>query len=136
MEITVCVIDDHTTEFSYACAGSRFLIYGNDEFTMFKGDNKHIGDEIHGGFTSYQTNYADLRSTDQLYLFTDGFQDQFGGPNDKKYSFRRILELLEDNVGKPLPDQQELIEEAFDEWIGHGEQTDDLSVISIIRNLV
>ena len=44
MEITICVFDDNKSEMSYACAGSRFLVYENEAFTMFKGDNKHIGD--------------------------------------------------------------------------------------------
>jgi PAS domain S-box-containing protein len=136
MEITVCVIDDSTNEMAFACAGSRFLIYSNEEFTMFKGDNKHIGDVNVNGFTTYSTNFAELNPNDQLYLFTDGFQDQFGGPNDKKYSFRRMLELFEGNKEESLYEQQTVIEEAFDSWIGQGDQTDDLSVISIVRNLI
>ncbi len=134
MEITICLIDDHSDEMAFACAGSRFLIYGENEFTMYKSDNKHIGDKPYDGFTSYQTNYTKFTGKDQLYLFTDGFQDQFGGPNDKKYSFRRLLELLESYRDLPLFEQRDKIEKEFDSWIGNGEQTDDLTLISIIKN--
>lgn len=136
MEISVIVIDEKSNEIAFGCAGSRFLIYSDNEFTMYKGDNKHIGDLTIPGFEGYITNYTQFNPDDQLYLFTDGFQDQFGGPNDKKYSFRRMLELLEENIHLPLDQQQEIIEKEFDAWIGNGEQTDDLSVISVRRHTV
>lgn len=131
MEITICSIDKKSGEMMFACAGSRFLMYKKGEFTMFKGDTKHIGDIHHDGFQSFQTNYTTFDNDDQLILFTDGFQDQFGGPNDKKYSFRRLLELFDEAIHEPLGRQKEIIEEEFDNWIGHGEQTDDLTVISL-----
>lgn len=131
MEITVCTINKSSGEMMFACAGSRFLMHRDGEFTMFKGDNKHIGDIHHDGFQCYQTNYTTFGGDDQLFLFTDGFQDQFGGPNDKKYSFRRLLELFEEVINQPLSDQKEIIEEEFDKWIGMGDQTDDLTVISL-----
>lgn len=136
MEITVCLFNDDSDEMSFACAGSRFLIFRNGEFTMYKGDIKHIGDKPQTGFTGYQTNFTEVGSDDQLYLFTDGFQDQFGGPDDKKYLFRRFLELLESNNSAPLHEQREIIEQEFDEWIGNGEQTDDITLVSIIRNKI
>lgn len=132
MEITICVFDDNKSEMSYACAGSRFLIHENEAFTMFKGDNKHIGD-IEESFAGYNTHYANFSSTFNLFLFTDGFQDQFGGPKDKKYSFRRLLELLEANINLPLEEQRKMIEADFEQWIGDNPQTDDVSIISIKR---
>ena len=135
MEVTICVIDENSNEMTYACAGSRFLIRNNDGFTMFKGDNKHIGDQPHEGFTSYQSNISQFNHEDQLYLFTDGFQDQFGGPNDKKFSFRRMLEMFEKTMDKPLIEQKIDVEKEFNDWIGKGEQTDDVTLISIKRNL-
>jgi serine phosphatase RsbU (regulator of sigma subunit) len=67
-------------------------------------------------------------------LFSDGYQDQFGGPNDKKFSFRRILELLEMNVELSLIKQRHEFEEDFNAWIASGEQTDDVTIISIKKN--
>lgn len=134
MEISICVLDNKNDELSYACAGSRFLIYSNNEFTMYKSDAKHIGDMGEYGFKSYQTYFTHLGTDDQLYLLTDGFQDQFGGPNDKKFSFRRLLEIFESSSNLPLFEQKQLLEEEYESWIGNGEQTDDLTVISIRRN--
>lgn len=136
MEITICVIDDKTNELAYACAGSRFLIYEDNAFTMLKGDNKHIGDESTENFSSYSTHYTPFSAENQLYLFSDGFQDQFGGTNDKKFSFRRILELLESKVDLPLVKQRIDIEHEFDDWTGSENQTDDVTIISIKRNVI
>jgi PAS domain S-box-containing protein len=131
MEITICAIDKYSNDMSFACAGSRFLIYRNSEFTMYKGDNKHIGDIHFDGFQNYQTNFLTVEKNDQLFLFTDGFQDQFGGPNDKKYSFRRLLEVFEDGIDRPLSDQKSALEHEFKNWIGFADQTDDLTIISV-----
>jgi PAS domain S-box-containing protein len=135
MEITVCVFDEKSDELAFACAGSRFLIFENESFTMLKGDNKHIGDDPTPGFTGYNTHYANFTSDNQLYLFTDGMQDQFGGPNDKKFSFRRILEIFESSVSLPLIEQRIHIEEEFNEWITDGDQTDDVTIISLKKNI-
>lgn len=134
MEITICVFNENKSEMSYACAGSRFLIYEKEAFTMFKGDNKHIGD-IEESFEGYHTHYTSFNSSYNVFLFSDGFQDQFGGPKDKKYSFRRLLELLESNINLPLDEQQKMIEADFNLWIGDNQQTDDVSIISVKRNL-
>ncbi len=130
MEVTVCVFNDDSDEVLYACAGSRFLIYEKSVFTMFKGDNKHIGD-IEDNFEGYNTHTTSFSSDYNLFLFTDGFQDQFGGTKDKKYSFRRLLELFESNINLPLCEQRIMIEESFDRWIGDNHQTDDVTVISL-----
>lgn len=131
MEVTVIVFDDrHPDQIAFACAGSRFLVYEKNEFTMFKGDNKHIGD-AEDQFETYRTHYASFSSNFTLFLFTDGFQDQFGGPKDKKYSFRRLLELFESNINMPLKEQRKMIDDNFDRWIGKNTQTDDVSIIAV-----
>lgn len=135
MEITICTIDNASNELAYACAGSRFLVYADDSFTMLKGDNKHIGDRPPKDFTHFSTHYTQFTPEHTLYLFTDGLQDQFGGKDDKKFSFRRVLSMLERNVHLPLPDQRKNVEARIDEWIGGGEQTDDITVLTIKRKL-
>jgi PAS domain S-box-containing protein len=131
MEITICVIDHRTAELSYACAGSRFLIYENNSFTMYKGDTKHIGDAALPGFKGFITHFTKLSENSTLYLFTDGFQDQFGGSKDKKYSFRRMLELFEANIRLPLSEQEGMIAQEFDQWRADEEQTDDVSILAL-----
>lgn len=135
MEITICAIDENSDEMAYACAGSRFLIHSDDTFTMFKGDNKHIGDHAPKDFKMHSTHYTRFTSDDYLYLFTDGVQDQFGGANDKKFTFRRVLTMLENNVDFALPDQRKNIEKKLNNWIGKSEQTDDITLMAIKKKL-
>lgn len=131
MELTICVLNSNADTMLYACAGSKFLVHDGESFSLFKGDNKHIGDDRPSGFNGYVTHHAVLPKNSTLYLFTDGFQDQFGGRKEKKYSLRRLLELLEENIRLPLAIQSQMINEEFDNWKGDEEQTDDVTVIAI-----
>jgi PAS domain S-box-containing protein len=131
MEITICVFNPKNNELSYACAGSRFLVYDNNSFTMHKGDSKHIGDRATETFSSFTTHHTKFNPTATLYLFTDGFQDQFGGVKNKKYSFRRMIELFEANIRLPLEDQHHMIETEFDKWKSDDVQTDDVTIIAL-----
>lgn len=130
MEVTICVFEEGTSQLAFGCAGSRFLLFERNEFTMFKGDNKHIGDREEN-FDTYKTHYAQMSDNYNLYLFTDGFQDQFGGPKDKKFSFRRLLELFESNINLPMKEQSKMIDNEFKKWIGNYNQTDDITIIGI-----
>lgn len=135
MEIAICVFDHKTNSLSYACAGARFLIHDGISFNLFKGDNKHIGDEKPDGFENYITHHTNLSDAFTAYLFTDGFQDQFGGRKNKKYSFRRMLELFEENIRLPLDEQYKMIDEEFTKWMEDESQTDDVAIVGI-RGLV
>lgn len=135
MEVTICVFNNKTNKMTYACAGSRFLVYENNSFTMFKGDNKHIGD-VEPDFRGYNSYFKEFQSEFNLFLFTDGFQDQFGGPKDKKYSFRRLIELFEVNINLPLVEQGRIIESDFENWIGNNQQTDDVTILSVTRKMI
>ncbi len=135
MEIVICVFNDKTNQMSYGCAGSRFLVFENNSLTMFKGNNKHIGD-IEPAFAGYNSYFKEFTTDYHLFLFSDGFQDQFGGSNDKKYSFRRLIDLFEANINLPLNEQRKIIESDFDNWIGDTQQTDDVTVISVMREII
>lgn len=131
MELTVCTIDHSTGLLSYACAGSRFLIFENNSFNLYKGDVKHIGDTQFEEFRGFITHFVQLNNDSILYLLTDGFQDQFGGLKNKKFSFRRLLEVLEANTRLPLQEQKNMIEDEFDKWKLGYDQTDDVTIIAI-----
>lgn len=66
-----------------------------------------------------------------LYLFTDGYADQFGGPKGKKYKYKQLQQLIMDNAQLPMEKQKRILEEEFEKWKGNNEQTDDVCVIGI-----
>lgn len=98
---------------------------------MYKGDNKHIVDAPHPGFKGYISHYTKLTENSNFYLFTDGFHDQFRGSKDKKYSFRRMLELFEANIRLPLDEHENMIASEFQQWRVDEIQTDDVSIIAL-----
>ena len=66
-----------------------------------------------------------------IYLFSDGYADQFGGPENKKYFTKRFEELLFDIHDKPLNEQKELLKASLYDWMGSNDQVDDILVIGI-----
>ncbi|MFZ9451935.1 MAG: hypothetical protein ACO27N_07455, partial [Bacteroidia bacterium] len=68
---------------------------------------------------------------DGVYLFTDGFADQFGGPNQKKYKYKAFRETLCKNSNLPIQQQGIVLEQAFEAWKGALEQVDDVLVMGI-----
>jgi tetratricopeptide (TPR) repeat protein len=79
----------------------------------------------------FATQSLDLNKGDVLYLFTDGYADQFGGEKGKKFKYKQLQQLLMDNVQLPMAEQKKVLEKAFTEWQGSLEQTDDVCVIGI-----
>ena len=66
-----------------------------------------------------------------IYLFSDGFADQFGGPKGKKFKYKPFKHLLLENADKPMVEQKENLEKTFTEWKGNFEQVDDITVLGI-----
>lgn len=131
MELTICAYNHKTKELSYALAGGKFVILQNGELNILKGDSKHIGDYRDEVIFKYKEEKITLNEEDTIYLLSDGFQDQFGGPRNKKFNFKKMRLILEENQEKPLLDQKEILEKAFIDWIADYEQTDDVSVIAL-----
>lgn len=133
IEVTICIYNERNKTLEYACAGSKLMLHDGKSFSIRKGDSKHIGDE-HPNFQGYVSHHQPVNSETTIYLFTDGFYDQFGGFQQKKYSIRRLLELLMQNISLPLKTQQKIIIEEFENWKSTTEQTDDVTIIGLRIN--
>jgi serine phosphatase RsbU (regulator of sigma subunit) len=68
---------------------------------------------------------------DVLYLFSDGYYDQFGGPSGKKFKYKQLTEKFRSLAYKPLSEQKKILSESFDNWRGNLEQLDDVCIIGI-----
>jgi serine phosphatase RsbU (regulator of sigma subunit) len=145
MDIALCVIDYENMKLQFAGANNPIYIVRKSngmnlksEKTMIlrdyslyeiKADRMPISiNDSMDQFTRYE---ADLYSGDLLYLFTDGFADQFGGEFRKKYYYHNFKKLLLDNCTKSMEDQQFSLEEALKDWQGYNKQLDDILVIGI-----
>ena len=80
---------------------------------------------------NFTTHEIQLDKGDSIYMFSDGFADQFGGPKDKKFKYKGFKQLLVDNVEKPMSEQKQILEKAFNNWKGKAEQVDDVVIVGI-----
>ena len=132
MEAVALVFHKDDTRVQYACAGGRFAITdeGNDELFIHKGDAKHIGDVLEEDF-KYSAHELSVERSQTVYLFSDGYPDQFGGARNKKLTFKKYLGLLDTLTHHSLTEQNYILKDHLKEWIGDLPQTDDITVIGI-----
>lgn len=86
---------------------------------------------IHANMKEFTNNTIKLQKGDQLYMFSDGYADQFGGPLGKKFKYKPLKELLLKHADKKMYEQKEILEHRFEEWKGELEQIDDVVLMGI-----
>jgi serine phosphatase RsbU (regulator of sigma subunit) len=130
MDIALCTIDTDTLELEFSGAHNPVYIIRNAELVVLDGDPFSIGTYTNGEREFTNHSYQ-LKRGDCIYLFSDGYADQFGGPAGKKFMRRRMRELIVRMSVLPMSDQRILIETNLDQWRGDNEQVDDILMIGI-----
>jgi PAS domain S-box-containing protein len=133
MDIAFCKINHVDRELQYAGAHRPLYLLRNGELIEYKGDRKAIGGIPHRkkeeeNFTNYVIKY---KRGDKFFFFSDGLPDQLGGSEGKKYSPKRIRELILENKSLPIEKYSTMFAEDFDVWKGEGKQIDDVLLIGI-----
>jgi len=113
----------------YAGAHNPLWIIRNGEVLETKANKQPIGK--FDKQTPYKTHTFELAKGDTIYVFSDGYVDQFGGERGKKFKSKTFKELLLSIQGKSMTNQKIIIEQAFEEWRGDLEQIDDVCVIGV-----
>ena len=127
MDGILCCIDNG--KITYAGANNAPVLVRNDQLIEQPADKMPIGKgESTSDFNLYS---IEVNKGDLLYLFTDGFADQFGGPKGKKYKYKQLEEKLKSISNLPLSEQKSILERSFNDWKGELEQVDDVLVIGI-----
>ncbi len=128
MDMAFCSIEGNKLKF----AGANLPIYivRKDEFIEVKGDKQPVGHQPWPE-TPFITQQVDLESEDKIYLFSDGYADQFGGPKGKKYKYKTFKDKLALVAGLSFNEQRLLIDSEFETWKGDLEQLDDVCVLGI-----
>jgi serine phosphatase RsbU (regulator of sigma subunit)/Tfp pilus assembly protein PilF len=120
-------LNKNSGELSYASAQNRSILIRNNEVVELNYDKMPVGKgESKDSFTLQQMK---LEKDDMIYLFTDGYADQFGGEKGKKFKYKELKELLLSVNQKPLAEQRVILEQTFESWKGRLEQVDDVCVI-------
>lgn len=130
MDISLCTLNTKTNELNWAGANNPLWIIRNNELTEYKPNKQPIGKYIENKpFTNHT---LQLQKDDSIYIFTDGYADQFGGEKGKKFKASAMRELLLSIQENTMEEQQEIINKKFEDWKGSIEQVDDVCVIGII----
>jgi serine phosphatase RsbU (regulator of sigma subunit) len=129
MDIALVCIDEHEKKLQYAGAYNPLIMIRNGEIFETGGDKMPIG--IYEKMNPFTRHEIQLEPGDVLYLTSDGYEDQFGGPEGKKFKSKRFKEMLLEIHKYPMKSQKEIIEKRFDEWKGDLNQVDDIVVTGI-----
>ncbi len=135
MDISLIAIDLHSKKLTFAGANNSLCIIRSTEgenqreIVELKGDKQPIGNYTHkNDFTQQEFKF---KKEDVLYLFSDGFADQFGGPDGKKFKYAPFRAALSEICALPMNEQQQYLEKLYFSWKGDLEQIDDVCVLGI-----
>lgn len=131
MDISLCLLNSKTGELQWAGAFNPLYIIrsGSDEIEELVANKQPIGKyPTNAPFTNHEITVS---KGDQLYLFSDGFADQFGGERDKKYTTKRFKKLMTTYSQLPLEDQKTVFINTLDNWKGDNDQIDDICILGI-----
>lgn len=131
MDITICSINTERKLLQFAGAQNPLVYIKNEEMTIIKGDKQSIGGEGLKEQTNYTNHEIQLDAPITFYLFSDGYQDQFGGPKGKKFMTRKFYNLLHEISSKPLAKQGDILDKTLNDWMGDVEQIDDILVLGV-----
>jgi two-component system, sensor histidine kinase LadS len=130
MDMVLCIIDKKAGQLMYSGANNPLYLIRDNNLIKIEADKMPIG--IHDTSDVPFTNQIiEIRKGDIFYLFSDGFADQFGGPNGKKFMYKAFQELLIQNHAEPMEQQKEILDVTFERWKGEKEQIDDVMVIGL-----
>ncbi|MFO7843331.1 MAG: response regulator [Bacteroidales bacterium] len=128
LDIALCIINHDKKLMEYAGANNALYFIRNGELSEIKANRMPIG--IHRrAKESFNNHEIPLRKDDLVYIFSDGFVDQFGGKEGRKFLTGNFKRLLLENHQKPLSEQKQILEKTFQQWKGDRKQLDDILVI-------
>jgi serine phosphatase RsbU (regulator of sigma subunit)/tetratricopeptide (TPR) repeat protein len=130
MDISLVILDLKAGKLDYAGANNPLYLIRDGNMIRYQPDRMPIG--IHFiSFTPFTNQVIEIKRGDYLYLFSDGYADQFGGPKGKKYMYKPFQDLLLCNHSKPMDLQKEILDNTFEKWKNDREQVDDVLVIGM-----
>jgi serine phosphatase RsbU (regulator of sigma subunit) len=134
MDMSLCVIDKQAKTVEFAGAKNSLLYFQDKKLGEIKASIHGLGgwrdsrDDTHL-YPKHTLSYAENPLT--LYMYSDGYQDQFGGPRNKKFMRRRFKELLHNIYQEPMHYQKDILYQNLNEWMGDERQMDDILVIGV-----
>jgi len=130
MDAILCRLDVKNMKLQFAAANNSFCIIRNKAIINCKADKMPVG-KSHDDSALFTFNEIALESGDMVYTFTDGYGDQFGGPEGKKFMHKQLRKIFLEIAEMSIEQQKEIMSQRFEEWKGGLEQVDDVLVIGV-----
>lgn len=130
MDMTLCRLNESRTELVYAAANNPLWLIRDEKLIEYPADKQPVGISTDNA-KQFKQQKISLQKGDSIYIFTDGYADQFGGPKGKKFKYKPLQHLLLKNSHKSMNDQKEILKSSIEEWKGNLEQVDDILIIGI-----
>ncbi|MBK6984676.1 MAG: SpoIIE family protein phosphatase [Bacteroidetes bacterium] len=130
MDMTLCALNYNTLELQFSGAYNPLYIIRGNELIQYKADKFPVGMFI-GEKQNFTNHSIQLQKGDSIYIFSDGYADQFGGPRGKKFMAGNFRQLLSDVSKLPIERQKTMLNQTIEEWRGNLEQVDDILIIGV-----
>ncbi len=129
MDISLCCLDLNMNQLKWAGANNPIWIHSKGEIQEIKADKQPIGKfDYRKPFTGHT---IELEKGDTIYIFTDGFADQFGGDKGKKFKYQQLKSFILTLQNKKMDEQKEILNNRFESWRGELEQVDDVCLVGV-----
>ena len=129
MDISLARLNMNTNELEWAGANNSLNLIRNGQLEIIKANKQPIG--YHPQNNPFTNHKIQLQKGDSIYLYSDGYADQFGGPKGKKFKYKQLENLLIENNHLSLKEQKEILKNQFIGWKGSLEQIDDVCVFGV-----
>jgi hypothetical protein len=133
MDLSMVVIDKEKQIMEFAGAKNSIIYIQNGELYTLKADKMTIGGEQKEEERIFTKQTVDISQPTTIYLFSDGYQDQFGGKNNKKFMISQMRKLFLDFENTQMSDQQNILKQKIENWMTEGQETqiDDILVLGV-----
>lgn len=130
MDITLCSLNKKEMKLKFAGAYNPLYLIRDNELEIIKTSKFAIG-SFKPGENNFETFEIDVQKGDKIYIFSDGYADQFGGPRGKKFMYRQFKETLLSTINESMEDQKQLLDKKIESWRGDHEQVDDIVIFGV-----
>lgn len=131
MDISLISINKQNGQILFSGANNPIYVFNGNELVEYKADKFPVGAYINEEIRRFTTKEIFTKFGDTIYLFSDGYADQFGGPHGKKYKYKQFKETLFLAKEMPIEKQKDFLHKEYRAWRGKLEQTDDILVIGV-----
>lgn len=131
MDIAICSINEGSNKLTFAGAYNPLYLVRNNELIKYKAVRRSIGGSQLKETKQFKSETIYLEKDDSIYIFSDGYADQFGGQDNRKFTTKRMQQKILEIQNKNMPNQQMILEETIEKWMAEFEQIDDMILVGV-----